>query len=106
MLIDTDAMFSMTEANQNFSKVAKKVDEFGSAVILKNNTPRYLVLDFNKINDEKLQKSEKNEGLYLPHMESDSDIDNEFETAEKPEKLKANLTDEKDKPSVLTSCDL
>ena len=46
MLIDTKNMISMTEANQNFSKVARLVDDNGSVVILKNNKPRYLVIDF------------------------------------------------------------
>ncbi len=48
MTIDTNAMISITEANQNFSKVARLVDEIGTAVILKNNVPRYLVIDFSK----------------------------------------------------------
>ena len=48
MLVDTKTMVSISEANQNFSKVAKLVDEKGSVVILKNNTPRYLILDLNK----------------------------------------------------------
>lgn len=48
MKIDTNTIVSMTEANQNFSKVARLVDQFGSAVILKNNTPRYLVLEFQE----------------------------------------------------------
>ena len=50
MTIDTNTMISISEANQNFSKVARLVDEKGSAVILKNNVPRYLVIDFNKAN--------------------------------------------------------
>ena len=45
-------MVSITEANQNFSKVARLVDEVGSAVILKNNTPRYLVIDFAQAETE------------------------------------------------------
>ena len=49
MTIDTKTMISITEANQNFSKVAKVVDEHGTAVILKNNVPRYLVIDFRKV---------------------------------------------------------
>ncbi|MGM9554816.1 MAG: type II toxin-antitoxin system Phd/YefM family antitoxin [Faecousia sp.] len=52
MTINTNAMVSITEANQNFSKVARLVDEMGSAVILKNNVPRYLVIDFNKAEAE------------------------------------------------------
>ena len=42
MTIDTKTLISISEANQNFSKVARLVDEYGSAVILKNNIPRYL----------------------------------------------------------------
>ncbi len=48
MKIDTNTMVSITEANQNFSKVARLVDKHGTAVILKNNVPRYLVIDFSK----------------------------------------------------------
>ncbi|MDR3120994.1 MAG: type II toxin-antitoxin system Phd/YefM family antitoxin [Clostridiales bacterium] len=46
MNVDTRVLVPMTEANQNFSKVARLVDESGMAVILKNNKPRYMVLDF------------------------------------------------------------
>ena len=52
MTVDTNTMISITEANQNFSKVTKLVDEHGTAVILKNNTPKYLVIDFS--GDEQL----------------------------------------------------
>ena len=51
-------MISITEANQNFSKVTKVVDEHGTAVILKNNIPRYLVIDFSKAEKEKVADSE------------------------------------------------
>ena len=50
MTIDTNTMVSISEANQNFSNVARLVDEKGSAVILKNNVPRYLIIDFSKAN--------------------------------------------------------
>ena len=50
MTIDTNTMVSIYEANQNFSKIARLVDEKGSAVILKNNVPRYLIIDFSKAN--------------------------------------------------------
>lgn len=46
MKIDTDIVVSMTEANQNFSKVVSVVDTYGRAVIFKNNAPRYLVIEF------------------------------------------------------------
>ena len=46
MTIDTNTMVSISEANQNFSKVARLVDENGSAIILKNNVPRYIIMEF------------------------------------------------------------
>jgi len=49
MLIDTEYIVSMTEANQNFSHVARLVDQNGSAIIMKNNKPRYLVIDFSEV---------------------------------------------------------
>ena len=58
MTVDTNTMISITEANQNFSKVARVVDELGTAVILKNNVPRYLVIDFSKAEKEKIAATE------------------------------------------------
>lgn len=58
MTIDTNTMISITEANQNFSKVARMVDKHGTAVILKNNVPRYLVLDFSKAEKEQITDTE------------------------------------------------
>lgn len=52
MIVDTNNLISITEANQNFSKVARLVDENGAAVILKNNVPRYLVLEFSQAEQE------------------------------------------------------
>lgn len=51
-------MVSITEANQNFSKVARLVDEHGTAVILKNNVPRYLVIDFSKADKDAVALNE------------------------------------------------
>lgn len=58
MTVDTNTMISITEANQNFSKVTRVVDEHGTAVILKNNVPRYLVIDFSKAEQEKIASTE------------------------------------------------
>lgn len=51
MLVDTHSLVSLTEANQNFSRVARMVDERGAVVILRNNVPRYVVIDFGQIDD-------------------------------------------------------
>ena len=48
MLVNTNLLVPMTDANQNFSKVVRMVDEDGMAVIMKNNKPRYVVVDFDE----------------------------------------------------------
>ncbi len=58
MNINTNNLVSITEANQNFSKVARLVDENGSAVILKNNVPRYLIVEFSQAEKEQLASNE------------------------------------------------
>lgn len=73
MKIDTKTMVSITEANQNFSKVARLVDEKGSAVILKNNAPKYIMVPYEEeeeyISEDELKKIsdkflEKNKEAY------------------------------------------
>ena len=54
MMINTNNMVSITEANQNFSRVARMVDEYGSAIILKNNAPRYLLIEFSQAEQEQI----------------------------------------------------
>ena len=56
MMINTNTLVSITEANQNFSRVDRLVDERGSAVILKNNVPRYLIVEFSQA--EQLQAAD------------------------------------------------
>ena len=58
MNINTKNLVSITEANQNFSRVARMVDENGSVIILKNNTPRYLLIEFEKAEKEQLADDE------------------------------------------------
>ena len=58
MLVNTENLVSITEANQNFSKVARMVDENGAAVILKNNVPRYVVVEFGQYEKEQQAKDE------------------------------------------------
>ena len=58
MMINTENLVSITEANQNFSRVARMVDENGAAVILKNNVPRYILMEFSQLENEKQAKDE------------------------------------------------
>lgn len=63
MMVNTNNLVSITEANQNFSRVARLVDEHGSAVILKNNAPRYLIVEFSQA--EELLDSDDEDVLAL-----------------------------------------
>ncbi|WP_300207361.1 type II toxin-antitoxin system Phd/YefM family antitoxin [uncultured Streptococcus sp.] len=54
MQIDLENLVPITEANQNFSKVARMVDNKGTAVILKNNKPKYVLLDYNTLVQEEI----------------------------------------------------
>lgn len=58
MNVNTDNLVSITEANQNFSRIARMVDEQGAVIILKNNSPRYLLMEFNAAEQEQIASSE------------------------------------------------
>ncbi|EPU41632.1 type II toxin-antitoxin system Phd/YefM family antitoxin [Streptococcus agalactiae] len=49
MQINIENLVSISEVNQNFSKVARMVDTNGTAVILKNNTPKYVLVDYQSL---------------------------------------------------------
>jgi antitoxin Phd len=65
MEINTETITTMTEANQNFSKVAKVAENNGQAVIFKNNKPKFLLIDvdsnsyFDITDDEKIDVAAK-----------------------------------------------
>jgi len=60
MTIDTNAIMSVTEANQNFSRATRLADSKGEVVLFKNNRPKYLLVDmdsssfFDMTDDEKI----------------------------------------------------
>lgn len=65
MNINTETITTMTEANQNFSKVAKVAESNGRAVIFKNNKPKFLLIDvdsnsyFDLTDDERIDVAAK-----------------------------------------------
>ena len=58
MTVNTKNLVSISEANQNFSRVARLVDENGAAVILKNNVPRYVLVEFSQAEQEQIAEDE------------------------------------------------
>ncbi len=63
MLVNIKDLIPLTEANQNFSKVARTVDEKGSVIILKNNVPHYIVIDFKKLEQMGISLNESLESV-------------------------------------------
>jgi len=59
MQINTKNLVSISEANQNFSKIARLADENGTVIILKNNIPRYVLVDFSQFEEEETIKDEE-----------------------------------------------
>ena len=49
MQINLENLVPISEANQNFSKVARMVDSKGTAVILKNNKPKYVLVEYDAL---------------------------------------------------------
>lgn len=52
MAANTGNRVSITEADQNFSRVARMADENGPVIILKDNTPRYVLMEFSQFEPE------------------------------------------------------
>ena len=47
MTIDSHSIVTATEANQNFSRVARLAEKRGRVVVFKNNRPKLLVIDLD-----------------------------------------------------------
>ena len=58
MNVNTNNLVSISEANQNFSRVARMVDENGAAVILKNNAPKYVLMEISQFQKEEAASTE------------------------------------------------
>lgn len=74
MNVNTDTLVSISEANQNFSKVARLVDKYGSVVILKNNSPRYVILEFPKTEDVSTATDDEIMALSDMFIEKNKDV--------------------------------
>ena len=59
MNVNINNLVSISEVNQNFSKIARMVDKTGSAIILKNNKPRYILMDYNQLDNVEIAEDEE-----------------------------------------------
>ena len=65
MIITSNRIVSITEANQNFSKVVKNATKYGDTVIFKNNKPVYVIFDINKMGPEFIKEYEQLKFKYM-----------------------------------------
>ena len=59
MNINTEQIVSISEANQNFSRVARMVDRTGEVYIFKNNKPKYRLIDIENDTTIEMTDDEK-----------------------------------------------
>ena len=59
MDINTKKIVSISEANQNFSKVARLVDKEGEVYVFKNNKPKYKIVDLESSGEIEMSANEK-----------------------------------------------
>ena len=59
MKINTNDIVTATDANQNFSRVAKMAEKKGRVIIFKNNRPKLLVINLDKEPQIEMSEDEK-----------------------------------------------
>ena len=59
MNIDTSQIVSISEANQNFSRVARLAEKNGTIIIFKNNKPKFKLVDLEQDEEIELTDDEK-----------------------------------------------
>lgn len=59
MELNTNQIVSISEANQNFSRVARAADKLGMVVIFKNNKPKYKLVDIEQDTEIQMTDDEK-----------------------------------------------
>lgn len=73
MQINIKNLVSLSEANQNFSKVARMVETSGSAVVLKNNAPKFVILDYSRFEEFQMSADERLERIAERIMEDNAE---------------------------------
>ena len=59
MKTNTNNLVPISEANQNFSQVARKTDKLGHVIVLKNNKPKYYICNIEQEQFLELTDEEK-----------------------------------------------
>ena len=59
MNINSDAIMSITEVNQNFSSAVRRVEKTGKVYTFKNNKPKFLLIDLEQEPEIEMTDEEK-----------------------------------------------
>jgi len=59
MQINTNQIVSISEANQNFSRIAREAEKYKSVIIFKNNKPKYRLIDIEQDSEIQMTDDEK-----------------------------------------------
>ena len=59
MIINTNHILSVSEANQNFSRAARMAEASGQVIIFKNNRPKYILYDLDASPQIEMSEDEK-----------------------------------------------
>ncbi len=59
MKVDTEKIVPISEANQNFSRVARLAEKHGEVYIFKNNKPRYRLVDLEQDTTPEMTEEER-----------------------------------------------
>ncbi len=59
MKFNSNQIVSISEANQNFSKIARMVEKSGELYIFKNNRPKYKLVDLEQDTTIEMTEEEK-----------------------------------------------
>ena len=58
MIILSNQIVSITEANQNFNQVIKKTQKHGDIIIFKRNKPAYILIDIESVGSKFIEEYE------------------------------------------------
>lgn len=59
MMINSNHILSVSEANQNFSRAARMAEAAGQVIIFKNNRPKYVLYDLDRSPQIEMSDDEK-----------------------------------------------
>jgi antitoxin Phd len=61
MNLNSESLISIAEIDKDFSKLAKVVDKTGTAILLDNDIPRYIIIEFPKKQHDSYAIADKEE---------------------------------------------